>query len=83
MQKAAPRAAFFCFHSISTEYQVETIRPPNIFGGFGGEAMWNQHLLPWCGAVGLDSFAEAGMGPPACDGFGLGTWGAKTCRFGS
>jgi hypothetical protein len=43
MEKAAPGAAFFCFHLIGTEYQAGRIRLPNILGGFGMEVLWNQH----------------------------------------
>jgi hypothetical protein len=42
MEKAAHEAAFFFFYSISSEYQIERINPPNIFESIVVEVAWNQ-----------------------------------------
>ena len=68
--KGLARASPFGFHAnllfrtsftLSSEYQVDRIRPPNLFVGFGGEASWNQRALLWFLGVGLDRFWAEGV----------------------
>jgi hypothetical protein len=45
--KGRPKAAFFFFYSISSEYQIERINRPNIIEGIRVEAVWNEGSLLW------------------------------------
>jgi len=59
-KRERPRGARpFCFSTLSSGYQVRRIGLPNIFDGFGGDVVWNQWALLWCGGAGVDTFCGA------------------------
>jgi len=63
-EKGRSESGLFCFHLIDSGYQVGRIRLPNILGGFGGEVVWNQCALLWCGGRGLDRFLRGPRATP-------------------
>ena len=58
IEKAPRKQGFFCFHLISSEYQIQRINLPTFFGSYAAEVVWNEWELLWCGGWGLDNFLQ-------------------------